>query len=205
MLGFVGESVTLGAIFGDYAGDAYPRVRVYSGTTLVTSVDLTHVSNGFYAADWTVPAVGLYNLVYDVYEDSGRTTLSTSYEPAMDTLQAFVGQIAEEQGAVRQSYTLDPVANAITVNVWVEIDGVQVTTGLSNANLTLFTSAGVSLAAPSAVASPTFQGVFRFVISPAPSFALGETATVSIVTVDYAGLPARTIRGVTGVTFSRGT
>lgn len=205
MLSFVGEDVPLSLVLGDYATDLYPRVRVYLADTLVDSVDLTHVANGYYTAAWEVAAVGTYSLVYDVYTDAGHTTLSDDYEPAMETLQAFAGQVAEESGAVRQAYTLDPASNTITVSVWVEIDGTQVTSGLSNAALTLFYADGTTLSTPAAQVAPEFQGVFLFEIAPAPSFPLGETATVSLVTIDFDGPPARTLRGVTGVTFSRGT
>lgn len=202
-LAFVGEAVPLSLVLADYAAGYYPQARVYNGPTLVASVTLPYIANGYYYAPWTVSAAGRLTIVYDVYVDPDHLVLSERYEPDTEEVQAFPGPLAEEQGAIRQAFTLDTTSNSIIINLWAELDGSQISSGLSNATLTLYKHDGTIIASPAAQASPILHGVFRFVIVPIPNFALGENATFSRATVDFAGPPARTFFGVTGVTFSR--
>jgi hypothetical protein len=199
---FVGENVPLAMVLADHVTSMSPRARIYNGTTLVSTVALVSVSTGYYYATWLASSPGRFEVVYDVFTDPGFLNLSPLYSPGIEEIHVMTGPVAEEGGAVRQSYTLDTNSNSIIVNLWLEVDSNQVATGVSNANLTLCKQDGTVLASPSAQASPVAQGVFLFTF-PIPPFAIGENATFSFATVDFAGPPARTFRGVTGVTFSR--
>lgn len=200
---FVGEAIPLSLVLADYAAGYYPQARIYSGSALVDTIPLAFISTGYYYATWTVSTAGRFTVVYDVFVDSDHLILSDRYEPDTEELQAFPGPVAEEQGAIRQAFTLDTTSNSIIINLWVELDGSQVSSGLSNAALTLYKHDGTVIATPIAQVAPILHGVFRFVITPIPNFPLGENATFSRATVDFAGPPARTFFGVTGVTFSR--
>lgn len=201
-LAFVGDSVPLGLTLADYSSAYFPRVRIYDGATLLTTINLTFVDLGFYYGTWTPTYDGRFVAVYDTYSDVGHTTLATRYLPDTEEIQVFAHPLATEDGAIRQSFTLDAVANNIIVNLWAEIEGVQVSTGISAATLVLYKHDGTVMASPATQASPIAQGVFRFIF-PVPPLALGENATFSVATVVFAGPPVRTLRGVTGVTFSR--
>lgn len=199
----VGFPVPLHIVLADYNNAVFPRARVYTGTTLVTSVNLAFISSGYYESTWTPGAAGSYFVVYDIYEDSGHTTLSEFYTPDTEEFEVTEATVAGDQAvAVRQSYTLDAPAGQIIVNTWLEVNGGETTTGITNATLSLYTSTGTLLAAVAPQVVPVAEGVFRFAFS-IPAFTAGENATFSVATIDYDAPFPRTIRGVTGVTFSR--
>lgn len=203
-LAFAGDVVPLDLVLGDYGVGFYPQARIYNGTTHIITVDLALVSAGYYYATWSTPTPGQYAVIYDIFIDPGHTTYSDRYDAASEDLTIFPGTLAEEkQGGLRQAYTLDTTSNSIIVNTWLEIGGTQPTAGLSNATLHLYKSDGTLLSTPPTQASPISNGVFRFIITPIPSFFVGENATFSVATIDYNGPPSRTLRGVVGVTFSR--
>lgn len=198
----VGDTVPLALVLWDGATGMFPRARVYSGAVLITTIPLVHAADGYYYASWIPGTAGDFAVVYTVYSDAGFTTLAGNYELALDQLRITAFALAEEAGKVMQSFTFDAGTDSIIVNVWLEIDSAQVTSGLSNATLTMFDSTAGSLATPPAQVVPVGQGVFRFVV-PNPGFPVGEYATFAVATIDHAGPPIRTFRGITGVTFSR--
>lgn len=103
---------------------------------------------------------------------------------------------------VRGAVTVDPSAGpSVRLNVWVEdVDG-QVTANIANCVVNLYTQAGVLLSGPHTDAAADAQGVFAVTFVD-PGFAVGQTATYFVVTVDV-GLVPVTTRGVIGVTFAR--
>lgn len=199
---FSGETVPLSLVLGDYATGLFPRARVYNGLSLITTINLAAGPNGYYFSTWTAGIPGRYEVVYEIYADAGHTVLSTRYDAAEDESVHVRDVPAGQTGSIRQSFTLDTTSNAIIVNVWLEVDGGEVSSGVTNATLVLYASDGTVLETPAAQPTPVVQGVFRFSVT-IPSFPLGENATFSVATIDYAGPPSRTVRGVTGVTFSR--
>lgn len=203
-LSSVGETLPLALVLSDNSTSYYPQVKVYDGTSLVTTVNLLHVSEGYYYASWVPATSGKFTAIYTVYEDAGRTTVATlgglpRYEPDTERFNVLDGPLASSGGAVRQAFTLDGTSNSIIVNVWLELEGQQVSSGVSDAALTLYTYDGLVLATPAVVAAPSAQGVFSFTF-PIPAFSIGENATFSLSTVDHS---STSYRGVTGVTFSR--
>jgi hypothetical protein len=201
-LAYVGEDIPLTLTLGDYATNMSPRARIYSGTSLLSTVALASVDRGYYYGTWIAPSVGRYQVVYDVYTDSSYTVLSELYFPSQDEIQVISGPTAVEGGAVRQSYTLSSTTNAVIVNMWLELDNSQITANISNATLALYQSDGTMVANPPAQATPIGEGVFQFVFTP-PALPIGENALFSAGSIDYSGTPAKTFRGITGLTFSR--
>lgn len=201
ILANVGEAVPLVLVLFDGAAGLFPRARIYNGAALVTTVPLTHVAEGYYLATWTPLVSGKFSAVYTVFTDAGFTLTANTYEKAQELLMVS-DAAAPDGGTVRQSFTFDAAGNSIIINVWLEIDTSPVTTGVTNATIILYNSTAGVLATPAAQLLPVGQGVFRFVV-PNPGLPIGEFATFSIATIDHSGPPARTLRGITGVTFSR--
>lgn len=72
-----GDSVVLHIQLWDRATGLYPAAKIYSGSTLVTTVNLSHVASGYYQNTYTVD--GTYKqltIQYLIYTDAGRTTLA---------------------------------------------------------------------------------------------------------------------------------
>jgi hypothetical protein len=55
----------------------------------VSPLSLTHVANGLYSANFTMPSTGKVTAVTSVYTDAGFTTLNTDYTPAVDEFVAL--------------------------------------------------------------------------------------------------------------------
>lgn len=204
MDGTVGIASPLPLVLSDGATGFYPQAQVYFAGSVVATVPLTYVagSQGLYQGTWTPAEAGDHPVVYTVYSDAGHTTVATSggqplYNFTQDIYQISSASTAVTTASVRQSVTL--TASAIIVNVWAEVNGLQLVSGLTNANLTLYDALGNVLVTASQISSPSATGVFQFSLTP-PSFGIGENATYTVATVLY---NLQTLRGVTGVTFSR--
>jgi hypothetical protein len=128
----------------------------------------------------------------DVYE------VRIEHATASNAPQIGEIKISVDRDEVYQSFTYDSTSNSIIANIWLADRSLDLV-NQSNATLRLRDSSGTQLAAPSAVAAADAQGVFRFSFAN-PGLALGDTATYSEASIDYAGT---TIRGIVGVTFSR--
>jgi len=194
--------VPLVLVLWDGATGLFPRARVYSGITLVTTLPLTHVAEGYYQVNWTPVVAGKFVVVYTVYSDAGFTAPSSFYEKAQDLVKVNEFADSEEAGKVMQSFTFDVSTDTIVINMWLEKDNALVSSGVSNATLMVFDSAAGPISMPPTQALSVGQGVFRFVI-PNPGLPLGEFATFSVGTIQHIGPPARTYKGICGVTFSR--
>ena len=85
----VGQTIPLTLQLFDRSTSKYPRavVRNSAGTTL-TTIDLTHVANGFYQdASYALTDVPYVSVQYLVYSDSGHTTLDTTYASVLETFE----------------------------------------------------------------------------------------------------------------------
>lgn len=73
----------------DGAVNQYPRARVYSNGTLITTVDLGHVAEGRYSGTWVPPGVAAltYDVLYIVYSNAIRTIESVTYAREMEKWQ----------------------------------------------------------------------------------------------------------------------
>uniref|UniRef100_A0A6M3IS92 Uncharacterized protein n=1 Tax=viral metagenome TaxID=1070528 RepID=A0A6M3IS92_9ZZZZ len=81
-----GDTIILKTQYWDRATGLYPQAKIYSGSTLVTTVNLTHVANGYYQNSYTVDGTYKQLIVqYLTYTDSGRTTLANIVDYATDS------------------------------------------------------------------------------------------------------------------------
>lgn len=95
------ESVPLSLILEDGLTSLFPQAKVFSeGGIFVQNVNLAHVSNGLYLANYTLPATPLkYLVLYTVFLDSGRTVVDPTHGQAetivdAETLDSLVGLTA---------------------------------------------------------------------------------------------------------------
>ena len=202
MLVPLGNQAPLALILGAQDVSKFPQAMVFDqlGTaTPVATLSMAHVSQGYYFVAWTTTAVGTFTVKYAVYDDAGHTVFD-GFDQASETIQVTADDMLVQGGIVRAGYTYDGGTDTITVNVGLEIDDELAQTGVSNATLVLHDSNGAVLATPSAVATPDAQGIFAFAFA-APLFGSGETPAYGLATVDFAGPPARTFKGITYLTF----
>lgn len=189
--------ISAGALVTGLAtGDFVVSVVAPSGSILSPAPAVTESPlSGVY--QFTVPqtfwaAQGTGSYIYAVVQSA----------PAPINVQSDIIQVLDKSAAVQLSVTFDPIANTLRLNSWLETDlGLQATL-VSNATCRLYNQAGTALTTLYTTAAPDAQGTFTFNI-PAPAFLVGETETYFVVTVEDAGLPARTWTSIIGTTFSR--
>lgn len=91
LIGYTGVAVTLRLVLGDRTVDKYPRARVCdsSGVIVGSAINMTAVGSfsGLYTCTFTPAAAGQFTVMFDVYSDSGHTTLV--YEPAIEPLRVY--------------------------------------------------------------------------------------------------------------------
>lgn len=101
-----GQSVELSLTVENYrTSGIYPRATVYNPSGLaVAVVDLVHVADGRWAASYTLPSspIGIYDVHYKVYTDSGYTTLSANQGGDQDRIvtdfRAFWDELRASSG-----------------------------------------------------------------------------------------------------------
>jgi len=93
----IGETARLALVLGDGDAAQYPRARIYQvGVAVpVSTLDLTHLAEGLYENSWIPPDLGVYQVIYTVYQDSGHTTTNPRYSKELD--QLFVRDNLEQQ------------------------------------------------------------------------------------------------------------
>lgn len=80
LLATVNEAVTLSMLASDGRTDLYGQVRVYNSSgSLIDTLNLAHAAEGVYSVQHTPTTEGYYNLVYQLYFDTGRT-VDAGYE-----------------------------------------------------------------------------------------------------------------------------
>lgn len=208
----VGDMAPLALQLGNAGTGLFPRAIVLDdvGSAIpIATLDLTEVDSvglpGYYFVAWdtTGETLGNYTIRYAVFTDAGYTILSSIHDLAAESVLVTLDPVTGN-GNVRQGFTYVASSNQIIVNTQLEVANQAVQSNVNNAKITLHNAAGVVLIATLTDPTPDAQGVFQFTV-PSPLFALGETATYSVATVDHLGPPVRTYRSVQFVTFSRVT
>ena len=199
LIATVGESIPLVLLTEDGNSSVYPRVFIFDSSGLaVATLNLSHISLGYYQVNWTVPTDDRYTLIYLVYSDAGFTQINQDYSRSTEQVLGILGPVLNN-GIVRQGFTLDVTTNTIYINTWLEINDQIIQSSISNGTTRIYDIDGNPLTALSAGVGPDTNGIFKFSIA-SPGFAIGETGTYSIATIDFNGT---TFRGVTAITFSR--
>ena len=80
-------STLLSLNLNDGSGSQFPRASVFAGGTLITTVDLTHVSLGRYTGVWVPASAVDYDVIFVVYSDAGRTIESLIYTRELERWQ----------------------------------------------------------------------------------------------------------------------
>ncbi len=150
----LGAATRLSLLLADGSTVLFPRATIFNGSMVpVAAFDLVHTGLGIYRASWTPPFAGLFNVVYRVFDDAGRTQLS-DYEFAEDTVAALVPPDEPMLGA---SY--DQTSDELRFDVWVLRRGAQVL-GVTSCEVRVY-DADNALLFTVTDAAPDAQGVFR--------------------------------------------
>lgn len=168
--------------------DRYPRARIYdSAGTLVETLDLTHVLDGWYRAAWVVTKADRFMVLVDVYSDAGRTTLDPDI-----TREAYEFDARAHLGpdiAIPVAHDDDTLV--LRGHVWLFRDGAAVTDATSatvtvhNPDGTLFFT--LSLGVPDRQAS----GAFRFERANTPLLD-NQTMVATVSVTDPLGTVTKT-------------
>ena len=76
------EAIAVQMLASDGDTSLFGRFRVYdSGGTLKTTINLPHLAEGLYGAEWTPDTEGHYGAVYELFFDSGRTNSAIDLFP----------------------------------------------------------------------------------------------------------------------------
>jgi hypothetical protein len=89
--------------------DLFGQARVYNAAgALVATVNLSHVAEGIYAAQYTPTSEGYSNVVYQLYFDAGRS-VDAGYEHQGELLDAssFRTNILKSLGLVHENSVVD--------------------------------------------------------------------------------------------------
>jgi hypothetical protein len=116
LLATVNEAVTLSMLASDARTDLFGQARVYnSAGTLVATVNLTHMSEGIYTAQYTPTIEGYFNVGFQLYFDAGRT-IDAGYERQGEVLDVnsmktnllkVLGLVHENTVVDQQTYDVD--------------------------------------------------------------------------------------------------
>jgi hypothetical protein len=94
----LGNALPLRLQIEDGLADKFIKAYVFNGaSTLVTSIDLSHLTSGLYVGYWTPVTAGTYHAVYILYTDNTyTTTLGPYYRQSSDTFVVqSMGDIGE--------------------------------------------------------------------------------------------------------------
>jgi hypothetical protein len=88
MEGFINHYVTLGCRLDDGNTGLFPQAKVYDKDgTLITTKNLTHLSDGNYTdVTWTPTLSGYYTVNYTIFTDGARTFQSYDYNQNVESL-----------------------------------------------------------------------------------------------------------------------
>jgi hypothetical protein len=109
LLATVNEAIALSVLAADGRTDLYGQVRVYNPAgSLVSTLDMTHVTEGLYSVSYTPSTEGVFSLVYELYFDAGRT-VSAGYGKEGEALDvnSFRTNILRILGLVHQNSVVD--------------------------------------------------------------------------------------------------
>lgn len=82
------SAVSLTLNLEDGSTGMFPRAFIFSNGSLITSVDLGHISLGRYSGTWVPGALATYDALFVIYIDSGHTTESTIFTREMEKWQS---------------------------------------------------------------------------------------------------------------------
>lgn len=88
----VGQPARLAMVIANGTIGLYPQAEVYSGATLIDTIDLADLGQGRYEGDWTPTSVGTYSALFNIYQDSGHTVELTPFIFSRELEQVFVTQ-----------------------------------------------------------------------------------------------------------------
>jgi hypothetical protein len=109
LLATVNEPVTLSMLASDARADLFGQVRVYnSSNTLVATINLNHMAEGVYTAQYTPTVEGYFNLAFQLYFDAGRT-IDAGYERQGEILDvnSFRTNILKNLGLDHENTVVD--------------------------------------------------------------------------------------------------
>ena len=116
LLATVNEAVTLSMLASDGRTDLHGQARVYNSTgALVATVNLSHIAEGLYQSNYTPNTEGFFQVVYQLYFDSGHT-VDAGYDHQGETLDVnsfrtnilrILGLLHENAVVDQQSYDSD--------------------------------------------------------------------------------------------------
>lgn len=88
ILANVGETVPITLVLEDGNTAQFPQAEIYdeAGSATPTTVNLTHVANGYYRGTYAVTTAEKQTIVFVVYSDAGHTTESSVYSRTTDIL-----------------------------------------------------------------------------------------------------------------------
>lgn len=143
----VNQPAKLAMVISNGLTGLYPQAEIYSGGTLVTTIDLSDYGKGRYEGEWTPTSVGTYSALFSVYQDAGHTVELTPFVISREIEQIFVSQsdvddlassIARMLGLVHENAFIDETtydANSMLLTARVRIYD-------SKANASLATDGG---------------------------------------------------------------
>jgi hypothetical protein len=93
----------------------FPRARVYSNGTLITTIDLGHIAEGRYSGTWSTPATPAltYDVLFIVYANAIRTIESVIYTREMEKWQP--------DSLIASAIGLPGLLGSIADSVWDEL------------------------------------------------------------------------------------
>jgi hypothetical protein len=164
--------IPLRVLAGDEVTSYYGLARIYDiSGTLITSVSLTHITEGLYGGLYTPTVEGVYTIVFQLYTDSGHTTPSM-LSKGTETLDvsSYRTNIMRILGLVHENSVVD-------LNTY-DTDG-----NLLSARVRTYNSAVNAAAALAASPSPYATGLqFEYAVSASFSSSLLKTYSITRVT-----------------------
>lgn len=115
----LGGTARLSLVLEDGTVTQFPQANVYESgnASPLIAVNLAHFAEGLYEVDYTPPALGAFNVVYTVYEDSSRLIPNPLYSKELDqllvqrdalgVLDSLVERIIRLLGLVRENAFID--------------------------------------------------------------------------------------------------
>ena len=104
-----GVSLPLHALASDSNGSLYGQARVYDGAgIIVTTVSLTHVTEGLYVGSYIPASEGMYTAIYQLYTDALHT-IPADYTKQIESIDvdSYRTNILRLLGLVNENSVVD--------------------------------------------------------------------------------------------------
>lgn len=181
-----GEAVPLALILEDGNTSKFPQAKVYDavGSAVpVSTVDLTHLTLGYYYASYVVPSASKFTVVYTVFDDVGRTVISPAYTRAQDILIADIPEAAPLTEA-HLNVAYNDNTQLFTAAIWMDRNGATVVSPTSSTIVLRDQSGAIVFTLSSS--TPLSNGVFLFQ-QPSVSLVDINIYYVAVTVVDAVG------------------